>query len=281
MHAAVRTILLSLVVGGGTALANRGIAYADNPPGGAGPPVTAWNAGDGTLSVSASQQSRSSGSGGPAGSGGGGERASTDDGTPAALMPCQLFVSGGLVAAPSTGCTPGPAPPTAAPPAPPAVDPLILAQEARNQLVLPSPTIHTAPPSGRLVVQWQTWLWMDPGAWGPLSATASAGSVSATVTARPVRVRWDMGDGQVIVCDSPGTAWQPGVPAAQQHPSCSYVYRRSSAGQPNNSYVIRTSIDWSTSWVAAGAPGGGVLDPAVTTGSLPVQVVEVQALVTD
>ena len=162
-----------------------------------------------------------------------------------------------------------------------AVNPLVLAQQARNQLVLPSPTIHTAPPSGRLVVQWQTWLWMDPGAWGPLSATASAGLVSATVTARPVRVRWDMGDGQVIVCDGPGTAWQPGIPAAQQHPSCSYVYRRSSAGQPNNSYVIRTSIDWSTSWVAAGAPGGGALDPAITTGSLPVQVGEVQALVTD
>jgi hypothetical protein len=45
--------------------------------------------------------------------------------------------------------------------------------------------------------------------------------------------------------------------------------------------VIRTSIDWSTSWVAAGAPGGGVLGPAITTGSLLVQVGEVQALVTD
>lgn len=239
-----------------------------------GPSASASTSGS-TLVVSASEPSR-----GPAGTGGGeGRPVSTGGGRPAALMPCQLFVSGGLVAAPSSGCTPGPAPSPA--PAPPAVDPFVLAQQARNQLVLPSPTIHTAPPSGRLVVQWQTWLWMDPGAWGPLSATASAGLVSATVTARPVRVRWDMGDGQVIVCDGPGTAWQPGVPAAQQHPSCSYVYRRASAGQPNNSYVIRTSIDWSTSWVAAGAPGGGVLDPAITTGSLPVQVGEVQALVTD
>ena len=76
---------------------------------------------------------------------------------------------------------------------------------------------------------------------------------------------------------------RPGIRACrrlQQSPSCSYVYRRSSADQPNASYVVRASIDWSTSWVAVGAAGGGALGPAVTTGQLPVQVGEVQALVT-
>jgi hypothetical protein len=89
-----------------------------------------------------------------------------------------------------------------------------------------------------------------------------------------------MGDGNTIVCDGPGTPWDPNLPAAQQSPSCSYVYRRSSADQPNASYLVRASIDWSTSWVAVGAAGGGALGPAVTTGQLPVQVGEVQALVT-
>jgi hypothetical protein len=155
-----------------------------------------------------------------------------------------------------------------------------LALQARNELVLPAPTIHTAPPPNKLIVAWQVWLWMDSGAWRPLSATAAAGLVSATVTARPVRVRWDMGDGNTVVCEGPGTPWDPNVAASEQSPSCSYVYRRSSAGQPNQSYVVRASIDWSTSWVAVGVSGGGALGPAVTTGELSVQVGEVQALVT-
>jgi hypothetical protein len=163
----------------------------------------------------------------------------------------------------------------------PVVDPYALAVQARNQLVLPAPTLHTAPPPGKLIVQWQTWLWMDGGAWQPLSATASAGFVSATVMARPVRVRWDMGDGNSVVCDGPGTPWNPAVPASGQQPSCSYVYHRSSAGRPNDSYVIRASIDWSTAWSAAGAPGGGALGPATTVGELAVQVGEVQAVITN
>ena len=256
-------------------------AIAD--PLGPSPPSASASFSGNTGAVSASTPSGSVGS--QAEGGGGSRRNAAGDGVP---QP-PTFVTGnfvcigvpGLVSSVTgvSGCAPITPGSAGAPPL--AVNPFGLAVQARNQLVLPGPTVHTAPPSGRLVVQWQTWLWMDAGVWQPLSASASAGLVSATVMARPVRVRWDMGDGHVIVCDGPGTAWQPGVPAAQQHPSCSYVYRRSSAGQPDNSYVIRTSIDWSTSWVAAGAPGGGALDPAITTGSLAVQVGEVQALVTD
>ena len=239
------------------------------------PTATASNPGNGSLSVGVNIPG--AGPGRSSGARGGASRAPAPvlygstcgvNGTAACAVPvCPALV---LVDQYSCG----------APAAPAVVDPYLLALQAQNELTLPAPTLHTAPPPNKLIVEWQIWLWMDADAWRPLSATASAGLVSATVTARPVRVRWEMGDGSTIVCDGPGTPWDPNLPAAQQSPSCSYVYRRSSADQPNASYVVRASIDWSTSWVAVSAAGGGALGPAVTTGVLPVQVGEVQALVT-
>src|SRR5437879_3034578 len=91
-----------------------GVSMVASPAGAGGngndpprPSVDASQTGPSSFVVSAAEPS-----GGPASGGGGGDggRVSTGGGTPAALMPCQLFVSGGLVAAPSTGCTPGPAP---------------------------------------------------------------------------------------------------------------------------------------------------------------------------
>jgi hypothetical protein len=140
--------------------------------------------------------------------------------------------------------------PTASPPA--------LAMQAVSQLQLPAAVVDTSPAASSLTVNVPTWLWVDAAMWHGLTATASAGPVSATATATPYEVIWDMGDGSRITCHSPGTPWNVNVPA--DDPSgCSYTYGQSSASQPNGTYTITTTVYWHVTWTAEGAPGGGDL----------------------
>ncbi len=159
------------------------------------------------------------------------------------------------------------------------VDPSELAREALASLDLPAPVIGMAPPPGDLVVRLAAWLWVE--GWGSLSATASVPGVAATATARPYRVVWEMGDGATVACEGPGVPWREGVREEDQSTYCSYAYPRSSAGQPSDQYVVRAWFEFTASWVAVGAPGGGSL--GVVRGpvsSVAVSVGEVQAIVT-
>jgi hypothetical protein len=54
------------------------------------------------------------------------------------------------------------------------------------------------------------------------------------------------------------------------------VYRRSSAGQPSDSYEVTATTTWSVTWSGAGASGSF---PALTrTSSAAFRVAEIQAL---
>ncbi|HNH38519.1 MAG TPA: hypothetical protein PK912_08745, partial [Microthrixaceae bacterium] len=87
------------------------------------------------------------------------------------------------------------------------VDPAALAQQALQSVQIAPPAIRTSPDeSGRLYVQVPTWLWIDSSWWQPYTATAQAGRVWSTVTARPVSVTWGTGDGGSEVCRGPGVA---------------------------------------------------------------------------
>ena len=146
---------------------------------------------------------------------------------------------------------------TQAKPAAP-VNPAVVAQQAVSKLPLPSPTIEMAPPTGAdQLVNVAAWLWIPPAAWRGLSATAAAGPVTATATATPVRVVWNMGDGHQVTCDGPGTPYDPSTPNAVTN--CSYTWTQSSAGQPGGVYQVTATIYWQVAWSAVGAPGGGSL----------------------
>ena len=158
------------------------------------------------------------------------------------------------------------------------VDPAALAGQAAAQLPLPSPSIEMAPPAGsEQLVNLATWLWVNPSAWHPYSATAAAGPVSATATATPVKVVWDMGDGASVTCAGPGAPYDPADPNATT--DCSYRWAQSSAGQPGGAYQVTATIYFDVTWQAVGAAGGGDLGlvpgPAA---HLSVQVAESQAL---
>jgi hypothetical protein len=153
-----------------------------------------------------------------------------------------------------------------------AVDPAVVAQQAVQQLGLGSPTIEMAPPDGSpQLVGVATWLWIDPAAWHALTATATAGPVTVTATASPSKVVWDMGDGNSVTCDGPGTPYNSSDPDATT--DCSYTW--TAAGD----YTVSATVYWSVTWTATLAPGGGALGvEAGPPADVAVTVTESQAI---
>ncbi len=156
------------------------------------------------------------------------------------------------------------------------IDPEVLAEQALDRTAIPAPEIRLNPPAGQdQVVNVATWMWIDPAEWVPVSASASAGSVTVTATASPTSVRWDMGNGDVVVCVGPGTPYDP---AATAESDCTYTYGRSSAGRPSGAFTMRVTMTWGVTWSVAGAPGGGSLGTAERTTTSAVRVAEIQAV---
>lgn len=157
--------------------------------------------------------------------------------------------------------------------APQRTNPRVLAERAVKDAELPVPTVVTSPPPDQpLVVNLATWLSVDPAVWAPVNVSAAAGGVTVTATAVPDRVVWDLGNSDRVSCDGPGTRYDPNRPASEQSPTCSYTYR-----QPG-SYQITATVEWRVTWQAVGAAGGGDLGAARRSTTVPVQVVEIQAV---
>jgi hypothetical protein len=175
----------------------------------------------------------------------------------------------------------GTVPPGSAAPAPPAVTGAEMAQRAKKITPLNPPLIQLNPPADQdQLVQLATWLWTEPAAWHPEHASATIPGISATTTAIPVGLAFDMGDSQPasrFTCAGPGTPYDSAHPEAPSR--CTYSYPRSSAGHsPNNSYRITAWIDWHVTWVASDGTSGdfGIIRGLPSTQL--VRVAEVQAI---
>lgn len=156
---------------------------------------------------------------------------------------------------------------------PPAADPAavvaVLVQRAVAQLPLPLPVAATNP-SERVVVRMPVWLWVD--GWRTEARTASAAGVSATVTARPVRVEWDTGDGGRTTCRGPGVPYDLTRPAAGQRTDCSYRYSRRSG--PTTVEVTRV---WALTWESSNGLSGD-LGEVSRSSTLQLEVVELDTV---
>lgn len=170
-----------------------------------------------------------------------------------------------------------PSPPPGTP-QPALLDPAVLAQRAVEQLGLAGPDIQTSPPARTdQVVGLPTWLWTQVTAttWGSHSATAAVPGESVTATATAERIVWDLGDGTTIICDGPGTPYQPGMNPHAASSSCGHTYASSSAGQPDQAYAVTATTTWSVHWAGAGAQGQLILQRSSQT---TLRVVEAQAV---
>jgi hypothetical protein len=166
---------------------------------------------------------------------------------------------------PDAAATVGPAAPSAA----------ALATQAENNLRLAPPLIHFSP-TGQQLVNLPTWLWLDPQTWTAQSATATVPGISVTATATPTFVTWSMGDGNIVTCTGPGTAYAPSANPSSRSPSCGYTYRRASSGQPDSTFTVTATVHWSVTW--AGNGQGGTFADLATTTAAGVPVTESQAL---
>jgi hypothetical protein len=147
----------------------------------------------------------------------------------------------------------------------------VLAREAVSRLRLPLLVIRwNPPPPADQILHVPTWLWVEAGSWAEQSATASVPGLSVTATATPTRVVFATGDGAVVGCDGPGTAWQSGMDPLGASPTCGYTYPR------HGSYILTATVSWTVVWAGGGA--SGTLGPLTTSVSQPVRVVEAGAV---
>ena len=158
----------------------------------------------------------------------------------------------------------------------PAAAPAVVAAMARASIPIPEPVIGTSPSSDQQTyAQVRTWLWVDDGWWRERTATASAGGVSATVTASPVQSSWTTGDGDTFTCPGPGVVWRSGM--AEDATDCSHVYRRSSAGEPDGQFTITVTVQFDVRWRSS-LGTGGTLEGVNRSASTTLRVGEIQAL---
>ncbi|MEY2423588.1 MAG: hypothetical protein QOI95_3655 [Acidimicrobiaceae bacterium] len=133
------------------------------------------------------------------------------------------------------------------------ITPGSLANQALKELPLLYPRPRMAPPTTvKQVVGIRTWMWVDPADWRPISATAAIPGLAATVTATPTKTIWDMGDGATVICNGPGTVYDPSGPDAEQHSDCSHTY------QHDGTYDVRATIVWSVTWTATNGASGNL-----------------------
>jgi hypothetical protein len=164
--------------------------------------------------------------------------------------------------------------------------PAVLAQQARNQLPLPTPSVRHNP-SGDALVNLKTWWWIDSRQWHVLRQRTAVGPVWAQVTARPVKSVWDAGDGTApLTCLGGGTPYDTAKPADGQTTDCSHTYDRSSANQPQTGpdpndrfFTVKVTVYWQVRFVGAGGAAGALPMMSRTT-TFPLRVEERQTVVT-
>lgn len=146
----------------------------------------------------------------------------------------------------------------------PPPDPEELARRALATITLKGADIHLsanqsrdpdaapgAAGSGGLV-HLPVWMWTEvtPNTWGPISASASEGGLTVTITAKVEKIVWNMGDRQPAqVCTSPGTPFRRGD-GGTESPTCGHVYQA-----PADPYQVTATSHWRVDWSGGGQSG--------------------------
>ncbi|MFF3207719.1 ATP/GTP-binding protein [Streptomyces sp. NPDC002962] len=144
----------------------------------------------------------------------------------------------------------GPQPPAAQ------VDPQVLAQRAVDSMTLLGPDIASPRAAGKYTVGVPMWMWVNQGAttYGPNTASASAGGVTVTATAKVSKIVWQMGDGASVTCSGPGTSYQASA-GMTQSPTCGHVYSKTSSTAQNGKYPVAAASTWTIDWQGGGQAG--------------------------
>jgi hypothetical protein len=161
----------------------------------------------------------------------------------------------------------------------PQIDIMTIVRQVYAEVPLVLPVPHTSPPvDADQLVGFPMWMWVDEGVWRTFDAHASVAGITVTVVAEPKSLRWSMGDGTVVSCAGPGTAWVEGG-GGDQRSECSHIYQYVSAHQPDGRYHASVTVTWSVTWSASTGEAGTLPDASRSAG-FDLNVVERQAVIT-
>jgi hypothetical protein len=148
------------------------------------------------------------------------------------------------------------------------VDPTTL---ARSVTITPAaPVLHTSPGAGNHLVNVEAWFWAEM--WEGISETARAGSVTVDVTAEPMSLVVDPGDGTApFTCPGPQPVYNPNLPASTQSSNCTHTYLRA------GNYTATATVVYDVSFTSNVGVNGdlGTIEPSSTTA---LAVAEAQAI---
>ncbi|MER7568902.1 ATP/GTP-binding protein [Streptomyces sp. NPDC097941] len=142
------------------------------------------------------------------------------------------------------------------PPPQETVDPAVLAQRAVDSMTLLGPDIASPRAAGKYTVGVPMWMWVNQSAttYGPNTASASAGGITVTATAKVSKIVWKMGDGASVTCNGPGTPYTSSEGMAQS-PTCGHVYSKTSAGAQSAKFPVTATSTWTINWQGGGQAG--------------------------
>lgn len=194
------------------------------------------------------------------------------DGGAVYVRSCQHYMAGGGSTMMPEAVYGGPGGPPA-----PAVDPAVVAQQAVDKMLLKGPRIGITPkPGGKGVVGMPVYMWTGKGAetYGPNSASATAGAVTVTATAKVSKIVWTMGDGATVTCTTAGTPYRAEY-GKKPSPDCGHRYTQPSSVQESGKYHVTATSTWTIDWTGGGETGQltEIRDSAVD-----ITVAEVQVL---
>ncbi|MDQ1051876.1 ATP/GTP-binding protein [Streptomyces sp. V4I2] len=138
-----------------------------------------------------------------------------------------------------------------------AVDPVVLAQEAVKKMTLRGPDIASPRAAGKYTVGVPMWMWVNQSAttYGPQSASASAGGVTVTATAKVSQIVWQLGDRATVTCNGPGTVYQASA-GMSESPTCGHIYTKTSAAASGGKYQVTATSTWAIDWEVTAGGGG-------------------------
>ncbi|MEU5044543.1 ATP/GTP-binding protein [Streptomyces griseorubiginosus] len=142
------------------------------------------------------------------------------------------------------------------PPPQETVDLAVLAQRAVDSMTLLGPDIASPRAAGKYTVGVPMWMWVNQSAttYGPNTASASAGGITVTATAKVSKIVWKMGDGASVTCNGPGTPYTSSEGMAQS-PTCGHVYSKTSAGAQSAKFPVTATSTWTINWQGGGQAG--------------------------
>lgn len=156
-----------------------------------------------------------------------------------------------------------------------------LIEDAINSLQLDGADIHLAPsPDGAGLVGLPVWMATPETeqTWGPQPRTAGpVAGMSVTATAQAQNILWEMGNGDEVLCENPGTIYESSY-GVTDSPTCGYPGYREPSRSYGGAYPITATTTWTITWTATNGANG---EFDVTTGSTTAVVInELQVLTT-